>query len=328
MPDDLKSRARASLLGLAIGDALGSPTENKSREAIGQRWGQVMDFLSEGQAGSDDTEYAMFNARLLLKYGPRISAALIAEEWRREIVSVSNSYRGAGFSEMMAIRNLKSGLLPPQSGQHLHAWSDGLAMRVAPFGIVAVGNPVLAAHLAEMDGSVTHAGEGIYAGKAVAAAVATAMGGAPVPSVIDAAREAIPGDSWTKRAIDRAVVAGAKSRDVWNALAPLEHEVVFDRYFWSDLGPEAVALALGLVVASRGNFRDAVLGAVNVGRDTDTIAAIAGAITGALQGTVPEEWARRVSVVAGTCIGVVKGMDIRRTADQLVQLSRDWEAKQ
>lgn len=310
-------------MGLAVGDALGGPTEGKSQEEIARRWGRVEDFLSADQAGSDDTEYALFNARLLMRHGNQLTAAMIAEGWKRDIVHASNTYRGAGFSEMMAIRNLNAGLLPPASGQHLHSWSDGLAMRVAPFGIVAAGDPAGAAKLAAIDGSVTHSGEGVLAGQAVAAAVAVAMAGAPVDAIIDAAQNAIPADSWTSRSIARAVAVAGTSSDVWSALNPLYLQCVDPSYFWSDCGPEAVALAFGVVVASRGNFRDAVLGGVNIGRDTDTIAAIAGAITGALRGieALPPEWTRRVPVARGTCLGVVQGMDVLQTADSLADLA-------
>ena len=315
------------MMGLAVGDALGGPTEGKTPEAIAHQWGRVTGFLNAGQTGSDDTEYALFNARLLLKHGLHLTAAIIADEWRREIVTTSNTYRGAGFSEMLAIRNLEAGLMPPQSGLHLHAWSDGLAMRVAPFGIVAAGHPDRAAHLAEMDGSVTHSGEGIIAGQAVAAAVALAMDGKSVPDIIDAAREVIPANSWTRRAIDRAVVIGGKSADVWSALPPLYEELVCTSYFWSDVAPEAVSLAFGIIAASRGNFRDAVLGGVNVGRDTDTIAAIAGSILGARTGIdgLPADWTQHVPVSAGACLSVVRGMNVQETADQLAELAGEWE---
>jgi ADP-ribosylglycohydrolase len=329
MQDRLTSRARGSLLGLAVGDALGGPTEGKTREAILSQWGKVTGFLNDAQTGSDDTEYALFNSRLLFKYGSGMTAAAIAEEWRSDIISAENRYKGAGFSEMLAIRNLKAGLQPPESGMHLHSWSDGLAMRVAPFGIVAAGRPELAAELAAMDGSVTHAGEGIYAGQAVAAAVARAMEGASLPAIIEAARAVIPPDSWTRQALDRAVDTGSKARDVWSALGELYDRVVFPGYFWSDVAPEAVALALGIVVAARGVFQDAVLGGVNVGRDADTIAAIAGAVAGAIHGeeAISPEWIQRVSVSSGVCLKVVKGMDLISTADRLAGLSRTWESR-
>jgi len=328
VPENRTSHARGCLLGLAIGDALGGPSEGLLPGAIAHRWGRVTGFLDENQTGSDDTEYALFNARLLLKHGAQISAGAIARGWQEEIISASNTYKGAGFSEMLAIRNLQEGLHPPQSGRHLHAWSDGLAMRVAPFGIVAAGRPELAARLAEMDGSVTHAGEGIFAGQAVAAAIARAMEGASVDRIVDAALGVIPPDSWTSTGIQEAVTLGKKSSDVWDALDPLYQKIVCSSYFWSDVAPEAIALAFGILAASRGNFREAVLGGVNVGRDTDTIAAIAGAIAGAREGIggLPVEWTRRVLVSRGVCLSAVRGMNMEETADQLVALADRWSA--
>ncbi|OGU72774.1 MAG: hypothetical protein A3H45_04565 [Ignavibacteria bacterium RIFCSPLOWO2_02_FULL_55_14] len=326
MKSDRTSRARGCLLGLAVGDALGGPTEGKSPEEIAHRWGRVTDFLSPDQTGSDDTEYALFNARLLLRHGAALTAERIAEAWKKDIISTANSYKGAGFSEMLAIRNLRSGLMPPHSGQHLHSWSDGLAMRVAPFGIVASGHPNRAAELASTDGSVTHAGEGIYSGRAVAAALACACSTESLIDVMEAARTAIPEDSWTRRAIDRGVEIGQSHKDVWSALGPLYTGLAKKAYYWPDMGPEAVGLAFGIVAAARGDFRDTVLGAVNVGRDTDTIAAVAGAIIGALKGVevIPNEWRERVGIASGTCLRVVRGMSIEQTADALASAAKDW----
>jgi ADP-ribosylglycohydrolase len=315
-------------MGLAIGDALGGPTEGKSRQEIIRLWNRVTDFLSETQGGSDDTEYALFNARLLINEGVHLSAEVIADAWKEDIIGTANIYRGAGFSEMLAIRNLKSGLMPPYSGQHLHAWSDGLAMRVAPFGIVAAGRPELAAQLAGVDGSVTHSGEGIFAGQAVAAAVAQAMAGNSLTDIVAAAKHVIPSDSWTRRTIDKGVSIGEQSPDMWSALTPLYDELVCSSYFWSDIAPEAVGLAFGVLVAARGDVRDAVLGGANVGRDTDTIASIAGSIAGARSGidAIPQTWRGRVAVSRGACLGVVQGMEIEKTADQLVELAGNWIA--
>jgi ADP-ribosylglycohydrolase len=324
--NSIQSHARGCLLGLAVGDALGGPTEGKPRQEIVRLWNRVTDFMSDAQGGSDDTEYALFNARLLIWHGPALTAETIAEAWKKDIANATNTYHGAGFSEMLAIRNLRSGLMPPHSGYHVHAWSDGLAMRVAPFGIVSVGRPQIAARLAAIDGSVTHSGEGIVAGQAVAAAVAHAMTGASVAAIVDAARQVIPADSWTRRSIDRAVALGEASTGMWEALTPLYNALVCTSYFWSDIAPEAVGLAFGVFTAARGDFRDAVLGGTNVGRDTDTIAAIAGAIAGARCGVdaIPSAWLRRITAARGTCLKAVHGMDIERTADQLADLAGRW----
>jgi len=320
---DFIDRARGCLIGLAVGDALGSPTEGKSPQQIRERWGRIVDFLSDDQAGSDDTEYALFNAKLFLKHGWSITSDIIADAWLDEIYSESHHYKSAGFSEILALKNLKAGLRPPQPGQHLHSWSDGLAMRVAPFGIVAAGAPELAAQLAEIDGCVSHAGEGILCGRAVAAAISAAMIGAELDKILSSALSMVPEDSWTSRSIREAVAIGEGASDVWGALQPLHDRIACSYYFWSDVGPEAVGLAFGVLAAARGKFEDAVLGGVNVGRDTDTIAAIAGAITGASAGlgAIPEKWVKRVQVVPGVCIKSVKGINILEMAIELGKLA-------
>lgn len=326
MVNDLMNHARGALIGLAVGDALGSPTEGKTPEEIQRRWGRVTDFLSEAQTGTDDTEYALFSARLLLRHGRSLTSELAAQAWKNEIISTSNEYKGAGFSEILTIANLQRGLMPPHSGQHLHSWSDGLAMRVAPYGIVAVGHPQLAAQLAECDGAVSHAGEGIFCGRAVAAAVAMAMTDAPLDAIFDAALAVIPEGCWSARAILQGFEIGKQSSDVWTALEPLYHKIACSFYHWSDLAPEAVGLAFGVLAAARGEYASAVLGAVNVGRDTDTIAAIAGAIAGAKAGLkkIPAPWAERLGTAKGNCIKTVKGMRLLEVADALAILAKNF----
>lgn len=315
--------ARGCLAGLAIGDGLGQPTEGRTLAQIRDRWGYITDFISDDPGGSDDTEYAVFCAQNMLRYGRTMTSAQVAEAWRMNIVSQEGGFKGAGFSEMLAIGNLRGGQEPPQSGEHLHSWSDGLAMRVAPFGIVAAGDPAMAAHLAEVDGVVSHAGEGLLSGQAVAAAIACAMTSGSVEECIEAALSVIPADSWTARAIQEAVEIGEEADSVEAALQPLYDALVTAYYPWADLGPEAVGLAFGLLAASKGHFEEAVLGGTNIGRDTDTIAAIAGAIIGAQLGLkrLPPRWVERIQVIKGRCIRVVAGIDLLDIADQLAAMS-------
>ena len=56
-------------------------------------------------------------------------------------------------------------------------------------------------------------------------------------------------------------------------------------------------MALGMLVVAGGDYRERVLGAVNYGRDSDSIANMGGAIAGALGGlaAVPAAWVRAVA---------------------------------
>ncbi len=310
-----RERARGALLGLAVGDALGAPAENLKPSEIRARWGRITGYVSERPCGTDDTEYAIFSGLLLARHGSALTPAHVESAWHEWIADrAEGPFRGAGFSERGTLENLRRGLAAPISAQHRHAWSDGLAMRAAPFGVFAAGRPGEAARLVAIDGSVSHDGEGIYGGQAVAAGVAAAMAGATPAVVIASALAVVPEDSWTARSLRRAVtVAHRGERAVRSA-------VVIGGYPWTDLAPEAVALAFGAYAAADGDFRAAVLTAVNMGRDADTTAAVAGALSGATQGicAIPADWAAAIGPARGRCLPSMAGHHVLDVAELLV----------
>lgn len=322
---DIRDRARGCMAGLAAGDALGRPAEGMEPAQIVARWGRIEGYVSDEPLGSDDTEYALLTAKALLRYRHDFSAQHVAQLWRDEVCDQQGGFSGGGFSEMAAVRNLARGHLPPRSGQHAHSWSDGLAMRVAPIGIAAAGAPSLAARLAVEDGLVSHSGEGIHAGCAVAAAVAVAMDGGSAEAAYDAAVEVVPEDSWTGRCLAAAHQIVAEEAD-WHDTAhrAVEQLAVHD-YYWADLAPEAVGLTFVAVLAGRGDVRETILNAVNLGRDADTVAAMAGAIVGAIGGIdeVPTDWLPAISTAPGVCLVTTRGMDPMDIAEQLCDLAAE-----
>ncbi|MEU6177990.1 ADP-ribosylglycohydrolase family protein [Streptomyces coeruleorubidus] len=311
---ELRARARGALLGLAVGDALGAPAENMKPSEIRARWGRITGYVAEHPAGTDDTEYAIFSGLLLARHGSALTPGHVEAAWHEWIADRDEGpFRGAGFSERGTLENLRRGLAAPISAQHRHAWSDGLAMRAAPFGVFAPGRPAEAARLVAIDGSVSHDGEGIYGGQAVAAGVAAAMAGAQPIAVVAAALAVVPDDSWTARCLRRAVtVAHRGERAVRSA-------VVIGGYPWTDLAPEAVALAFGAYAAADGDFEQSVLTAVNMGRDADTTAAVAGALAGATRGVsaIPEAWTTPIGPVRGRCLPAMAGYHVLDVADLL-----------
>jgi ADP-ribosylglycohydrolase len=71
--NDCFDRVYGSLIGQAVGDALGAPTEGMSVSEIADTYGWIEDFVSDDPAGTDDTEYAMLTAQIMLKYGHDLS---------------------------------------------------------------------------------------------------------------------------------------------------------------------------------------------------------------------------------------------------------------
>ncbi|MCL7378758.1 ADP-ribosylglycohydrolase family protein [Streptomyces sp. 35G-GA-8] len=318
----LRDRARGALLGLAVGDAIGAPAENMRPSEIRRRWGRIEGFVADSPAGTDDTEYTIFSGLLLARHGSALTVAHVENAWHHWLADHDEGpFRGAGFSERGTLENLRRGLAAPITAQHRHAWSDGLAMRAAPFGVFAAGRPEEAARLVAVDGRVSHDGEGIYGGRAVAAGVAAAMGGAGVMSVIAAALSVVPMDSWTARTLRRGVVAARRAYpDALTLERAVRSSVVIGGYPWTDLAPEAVGLAFGAFAAARGDFRTSVLTAVNMGRDADTTGAVAGALAGAMSGAaaIPEEWSSVIGPVRGSCLPSMRGYHVLDIADLLM----------
>jgi ADP-ribosylglycohydrolase len=225
---------------------------------------------------------------------------------------------------MNAIQNLKVGLMPPFSGQHNHAWSDGLAMRVAPIGVIANGDIEMAKRIAIADGEVSHSGEGIYSGIAIAVAVTSGMAGKSYLEVYSDALNSVPKDSWTYRTLVDAqnILNENASATLFENAERLLEKVAQTKYFFADLAPEAVSLALASVLYGKGDFAKSLLFAVNLGRDADTIAAMAGAVAGSISGykNIPDKWKVAVTSVGGSCLAFTKGMEPLSIADSLVEM--------
>ena len=135
-------RVYGALIGQAVGDALGAPTEGLTRVEIVERYGWVADFVDDDPAGTDDTEYAVLTARLMLAHGSQLTPPEVGAAWTENLVNQVGGFYGGGFSEMTAIKNLRAGLAPPVTGTDNHEmWSDGAAMRIAPVGILRAGDP-------------------------------------------------------------------------------------------------------------------------------------------------------------------------------------------
>lgn len=186
----------------------------------------------------------------------------------------------------------------------------GAAMYMAPVGVVNAGDPQAGyAEAIDMAGahqlSYGREAAGVFAG-AVAAALTP---GATAADVVRIALEL--SHDGTRAAID-AVLEAVRTRQPGTELGEVLREAVAP---YDTVGPdyrkqsmearlpsrlraiEELPVALGLVLASGGNYREAVLGAINYGRDADSIAVMAGAICAALQGIdgVPAEWIDSVS---------------------------------
>ncbi|MFC4944162.1 ADP-ribosylglycohydrolase family protein [Pseudonocardia sp. GCM10023141] len=295
-----RDRAIGALAGLALGDALGMPTQSMSRAAIAVRYGRVTTLRAGAPdqpiapglpAGTvtDDTEQALLLAHLLIDGkgvvdAPAFAAALDA--WEQDMIR-RGSQDLLGPSTKRAIQRLHDGESPAESGRD--GTTNGAAMRVAPVGIAfPATDPAALLDAVVAASRVTHnTGLGIAGAAAVAAAVSAGIDGAALPDALDAA--------------EQAAEQGAQ-RGHWVAGGDIAARIRWARRWVRGMGPaalaDAVADVIGTSVASQESvvaafaiaeaMGDDPLGALTlaagIGGDTDTVAAMCGAVLGAQHG--------------------------------------------
>jgi len=316
-PDFFK-KSYGALIGLAIGDSIGDQARSPQNH---ERYGVTMDLAEGGSWSTDDTEFALMVAEMLIEHGGRISDDIVVATWMKYVVSTRDLGIKTGESEIGAAENLRRGLRPPHSGSdNSYNLSDGAAMRIAPIGIINAGKPSQAAEMALVEARVSHAQDGIWGAQAVAASLSVAMTDASVNEIIQTGRQTIPSDSWLGRAFDAAMdVVDKSNNDLWKAWQPL-HDVLWTPYRASN--PEAIPEAYAIFKLTGGDFKKGVLAAANFGRDADTLAALVGAWSGALHGVddIPTMWIEKCRYPSGRSLPFAKELDIENTALALSRL--------
>lgn len=310
-------KAIGSLSGLAIGDSFG----DAARGADNQRdYGITTDFNKGASWSTDDTEFALMTAKLLIEHEGNFTSDDVVNMWFKYVATEDELKRG-GVSEVEACNNLRRGLRPPQSGMYnAYYMSDGAAMRSGPIGIVCAGDPERAADLAYGDACVSHYREGIWGAQAVAVAVSLAMVDADMEDIMEAIFKIAPPDSWFYETLNRAMnIVKEADGDIANAWMPLHNEL-FSTH--RSTVAEALPEVFGCLMLENKSFKSGLILAGNFGRDADTIGAIAGAVLGAKYGAknIPDKWKEKTRYPSGTCLSFTKGIDIFEYAEKLAAL--------
>ena len=302
------SHAHGALAGLALGDALGMPTQEMSPEQIRAVYGRITG-LVDGDASqpyapgmpagsvTDDTEQALLVASLLVRGRGSSSGrvALDAGEFAHALLAWEDSMieRGSldllGPSTKAALELVRAGEDPLSVGGA--GTTNGAAMRVTPIGIaMSTADPEAFADAVWSSCQVTHATrQGFQSAALVAAAVSMGIDG-DTPSASDMTAllwkavsyvDSLPErGAWTP---DPDVVAATRRamQLVANPVSSsLEH--LIEQVGTSVASAHAIPMAFALL--ARDPSPRALLDAANIGGDTDTIGAIAGAILGGLLG--------------------------------------------
>lgn len=312
-----RSKAVGCICGLAIGDSFGDASRTQSNR---ENYGITTDFNKGASWSTDDTEFALLTAKILIGCKGKLTTEEVVKGWFEDVV-VQDEFKRGGASEISAAINLRRGIRPPESGKFsTFHMSDGSAMRIAPVGVVCAGDPERAAAMAEIDASISHYADGVWGAQAVAAAVSVAMVDGTMEEIIDAAMKVIPKDSWLYASMNTAFDIVKKAEgSIIDAWMPLHDALRAST--WATTA-EAIPAAFACLRMSHDEFKKGVILAGNFGRDADTIGAVAGAILGAKYGinAIPPHWVEKTRFPSGTCLTFTKGIDLIKIGEQLADL--------
>lgn len=297
----LLRRSLGLFLGLATGDAFGAQAEFHTQKELLARFPEGLRSLDyPGVQGSlsgqitDDTELALALAYSLIeerRYDPEAVAKAYAQ-WRGSgpfaVGQTLNTVCRAG---LQAMRGGSSALEAMRQAHNLESEANGALMRIAPLAIWHHDDLDQAIHDAVVDAEITHPNPVVLASNAAyIAALVRGLQGASPKTMHQAALEA----------------AGARP----------DSEIVCERLEWAkealpvldDVNQGWVLLSLQNAfyqLLNASSFEEGIIDTVSRGGDTDTNAAIAGALLGTRDGVgaIPLAWRQRVlscRPIAGT----------------------------
>lgn len=255
----MNSKLKAAIYGLAVADAVGVPYEFKTRGSF-----VATDMVGHGTHNqpkgtwSDDTSMTLATCASIKSCGGIDTVDMLKKfrAWANDgKYAIDGRVFDIGGTTSMALCRGKGGI---------DEWSNGNGslMRIAPLAFIDARDKEI-----EAVSAITHA-HGISKGACVC--------------YVHIARELISGKSLADvlKALDSPF-------ERLRGIAGLsESEIISGGYVVTTL--EAALW----VLAKTDNYRDAVLKAVNLGKDTDTVAAVAGALAGIIYGIdgIPSDW--------------------------------------
>jgi len=283
--EKLKSKLPGCLVGAAIGDGLGSWWEGRGmakREEI-----ELLTERLEQLTYTDDTHMTIGVVESLIESngfdGEHMAQTFIrnyeAEPWR-----------GYGPGPPRIFRMIKNGEPWDSAASKIYkggSFGNGAAMRVAPIGLLYSNNPEKLREIAHKSSSITHSHELGKEGAALQAyAVALALN-TPPDEEIDGEAFILKLQNFAQNQTYKEKLASVKEllgeQDRRQVVAVLGNGIEALR---------SVPIAIYCFLSHPRSYKDCVIYAISLGGDTDTIASMAGAISGANLGikAIPNEW--------------------------------------
>ena len=273
----------------------------------------------------DGAEIRYLLSKVIIEKKGRITVEDLAETWRLDIQrgdigKLVNPHIIIHYDRLMA--GDENTRIHPKLIGSMTPW-PGLvdaAHMIGPVGIVNACNPRQAALDTEDICLLLQppASGGIEGSKVIAAATAEAFKPeATVESVVEAAKSYV--SLHTRQIIDEVLEIADKYPDVREIREPIRKHFM-PTYPYAD-AVETAAEAVALFLITKGDVQEGLIGATNLGRDTDCIAGMLGSICGAFMGIdgVPSEWVDRVQEAIDENRTTMQKMSMREIAEGLTE---------
>lgn len=320
MPD-LRDNFRGALLGTFVGDALGMPLEGLDYIEIKKEYEAITHMIGGRlQKGSytDDTQMMIGVAESLAKCN-----GFHGEDMANRFVENFSALRGYGKGTVKIIAAIKNGMKWSEAGKLVFnngSFGNGAAMRAAPIGLYYHNDLDQLIEVAKKAARITHSHPLGYQG-----AILISLGVALVlrydnlnnrankKNLLQELKAAYPFSEEYVIPLDKIILLLEKERLPLNEAVHCLGNTV--------KAHESVPISFYSFLSNINSFEDALIYAVNLGGDTDTIGAMTGSLAGAYHGygSLPERWLYELE-------NGVKGKDyVRRLADILYENEKRLE---
>jgi len=313
--EEYADRIYQGWMGQLAGGSFGTVIEGYTGENIARVYGEVRGYITMPETTNDDVVYELLLLDVYEKMGKNITSKTLADEWVRKLpFGVS--------AEGVALRNLNLGIYPPESGVFLNPYCDwiGAQMRGMVCGMLNPGDPMEAARLAHIDGSVSHARNGIY-GEIYAAVITSLAFGMDDPrAIVLEGTRYIPSRSEYTAKLSFCLEVLERTSDPADAWSKLDRH--FERYNWIHAYPNLAADLLALWYG-RGDFTESMSLLAIAGYDVDCNGGLVGSVLGVIR-DVPPSWADPIGDLLETYIKGKEKLSIRELAERTARFAKQY----
>lgn len=280
MLEKLHAGWQAQIAGAAVGTIL----EGYTTDQIRAKFGEVWDYLRKPSTYNDDVLFEIAFLEAFKQKGYAVTSEDIGLEWIGRI-----EYTWSG--EEVAFKNMKRGIFPPESAKVNNPWNEwiGAQMRGSICGMVAPGDPFMAAKLAWTDGTISHINNGVLGEVFNAILCSLAFVKSDVREILYETVNLMPKKSEyysvVKFALD-ACEANTEWEPAWRAC-----EEKYKKYNWIHTYPNAAAQVVALYFGSE-SFDECMHICAMCGQDVDCNAGQIGTIYGIIGGydAIDKKW--------------------------------------